>query len=355
MVHYVGISYIHPPKSDETRWHGGWLCRTRRTGAEPQSQPCLNMWACWRNVRPPIARPSVSERACAVPDCAISQATIEDVDYRTPRHLDKALFQQLATCQWIKGHHGLLITGGCGIAKSWLACALAQKACRDGYTVYYARATRLFTDFELAHGDGRFTRMFKSLVNVDLLILDDFGPEVLSAGPRRDLMEIVEERHNRRSIVPSSSPASSRYRPGTMSSVSPHSPTPFSTASSTTPTALNSRGRQCGKSKRGCSRASPDLRPRIARLSLDGAPGALCGLWRPAGLLGPSSAPKPSQSGWRASRGCCRASRIGRPRGSTGHPPLRAAASALCGHSAARAGPPCGLRGRPLPVLPLNP
>ena len=130
-----------------------------------------------------------------------SQAAIEDVDYRTPRHLDKSLFQQLSTCRWIKDRNGLLLTGGCGVGKSWLACALAQKACRDGYAVYYARAPRLFSDLELAHGDGRFTRMFKSLIKVDLLILDDFGPEVLSAGPRRDLMEIVEERHNRRSIL----------------------------------------------------------------------------------------------------------------------------------------------------------
>ena len=130
-----------------------------------------------------------------------SQAPIEDVDYRTPRRLDKALFQQLATCRWIAEHRGLLVTGPCGVGKSWLSCALAQKACRDGYTVHYARVPRLFADLDLAHGDGRFARLFRMLVKVDLLVLDDWGPDRLSASQRRDLMEIVEDRHGRGSIL----------------------------------------------------------------------------------------------------------------------------------------------------------
>jgi len=96
-----------------------------------------------------------------------SQAVIEDVDYRTPRRLDKALFQQLTAGKWIAEHRNLLVTGPCGIGKSWLACALAQKACRDGCTVVYARVPRLFADLELAHGDGRFTRLFRTLVKAD--------------------------------------------------------------------------------------------------------------------------------------------------------------------------------------------
>jgi DNA replication protein DnaC len=130
-----------------------------------------------------------------------SQAAIEDVDYRTPRRLDKALFQQLATCRWIAEHRGLLVTGPCGIGKSWLSCALPQKACRDGYTVHYARVPRLFAELDLAHGDGRFARLFRMLVKVDLLVLDDWGPDRLSASQRRDLMEIVEDRHGRGSIL----------------------------------------------------------------------------------------------------------------------------------------------------------
>lgn len=129
------------------------------------------------------------------------QAVIEDVDYRTPRRLDKALFQQLAAGKWIAEHRNLLVTGPCGVGKSWLSCALAQKACRDGYTVLYARVPRLFADLELAHGDGRFARLFRTLVKTDLLILDDWGPDRLSASGRRDLMEIVEDRHGRGSIL----------------------------------------------------------------------------------------------------------------------------------------------------------
>ena len=102
-----------------------------------------------------------------------SQASIEDVDYRTPRRLDKALFQSLATCRWVAEHRSLLVTGPCGVGKSWLACALGQKACRDGFTVHYARVPRLFADLALAHGDGRFARLFRTLVKADLLILDD--------------------------------------------------------------------------------------------------------------------------------------------------------------------------------------
>jgi DNA replication protein DnaC len=123
------------------------------------------------------------------------QASIEDVDYRAARRLDKALFQQLATSRWIAEHRNLLVTGPCGVGKSWLSCALAQKACRDGYTVHYARVPRLFADLELAHGDGRFARLFRTLTKVDLLILDDWGPDRLSANQRRDLMEIVEDRY----------------------------------------------------------------------------------------------------------------------------------------------------------------
>jgi DNA replication protein DnaC len=129
------------------------------------------------------------------------QPAIEDVDYRRPRRLDKALFQQLATCRWIADHRNLLVTGPCGVDKSWLSCALAQKACRDGCTVHYARVPRLFADLDLAHGDGHFARLFRMLIKIDLLVLDDWGPDRLSATQRRDLMEIVEDRHERGSIL----------------------------------------------------------------------------------------------------------------------------------------------------------
>jgi len=129
------------------------------------------------------------------------QATIEDVDYRASRKLDKALFQTLATCRWIADHRCLLVTGPCGVGKSWLSCALAHKACRDGYSVHYTRVPRLFAELELAHGDGSFPRLFRTLTRADLLILDDWGPDRLTAPQRRDLLEIVEERHGRGSTL----------------------------------------------------------------------------------------------------------------------------------------------------------
>lgn len=122
-------------------------------------------------------------------------AAPEDVDYKAHRSLDKALFQQLLTNRWIKDKRNLMITGPCGVGKTWLACALAQAACRSGITVLYKRMPRLFDELELAHGDGRFPRVFKSLTKPQLLILDDWGPDRLDAQQRRDLMEIVEDRY----------------------------------------------------------------------------------------------------------------------------------------------------------------
>ena len=122
-------------------------------------------------------------------------ASPEDVDYRSRRNLDKALFQKLLTGKWIRERRNLMITGPCGVGKTWLACALAQSACRDGITVLYKRLPRLFDELELAHGDGRFPRLFRSLTKTNLLILDDWGPDRLNAAQRRDLMEIVEDRY----------------------------------------------------------------------------------------------------------------------------------------------------------------
>lgn len=130
-----------------------------------------------------------------------SGAAIEDVDYRAPRQLDRDLFRRLAEGAWIEKRQNLLITGPCGVGKTWLACALSQKACRDGRTVLYHRLPRLFAELELAHGDGRFPRLFRQLVRTDLLIIDDWGPDRLAAQQRRDLMEIVEDRHGAGSII----------------------------------------------------------------------------------------------------------------------------------------------------------
>jgi len=128
-------------------------------------------------------------------------AAIEDVNYRAPRQLDRDLFRQLAHGDRIGKRQNLIITGPCGVGKTWLACALGQKACRDGRTVLYHRLSRLFADLELAHGDGRFPRLFRQIIRTDLLILDDWGPERLTTSQRRDLMEIVEDRYQNGSII----------------------------------------------------------------------------------------------------------------------------------------------------------
>ena len=129
------------------------------------------------------------------------QASVEDVDYRVARGLDRGLFQKLAEGQWIDAHDNLALVGPSGTGKSWLACAIGQKACRDNRSVVYHRWPKLCEDLALARGDGRHPRLIKSLGRADLLILDDFGLEPLDAGARHDLLEILEERYGRRSTI----------------------------------------------------------------------------------------------------------------------------------------------------------
>ena len=129
------------------------------------------------------------------------QAVIEDVDYRAPRGLDRSLFQKLADGEWVDAHDNLILCGPSGVGKSWLACALGHKACRDNRSVLYQRLPKLFTELALARGDGRYARILKSLTSVQLLILDDWGLEPLDAGGRHDLYEILEERYGRRSTI----------------------------------------------------------------------------------------------------------------------------------------------------------
>jgi len=128
-------------------------------------------------------------------------ATIEDVDYRHPRGLDKSLFLALAGCDWIRQHHNCLITGPAGVGKSYLACALAHKACREGYRALYLRAPRLFDDLTLAKADGRYLKILAAYARIDLLVIDDWGLATLTEQQRRDVLEIIEDRHDLRSTL----------------------------------------------------------------------------------------------------------------------------------------------------------
>src|SRR5947209_12724623 len=128
-------------------------------------------------------------------------ASVEDVDYRAARGLDRALFLKLIACDWIREKRNLLIIGPFGVGKSWLACALGHNACREDFSVLYHRVPRLFAALALARGDGRYAKLLRALARVDLLVLDDWGPEQLNAEQRRDLLEIVEDRYDARSIM----------------------------------------------------------------------------------------------------------------------------------------------------------
>ena len=128
-------------------------------------------------------------------------AAIEDLDSKAVRGLDKALFAKLAEGSWITRHENLIITGKTGLGKSWLACALGHKACRDDRSVLYHRIPRLFDALALARGDGRHARLLKTIARVELLILDDWGLANVSPDQGRDLLEILDDRHGRGSTI----------------------------------------------------------------------------------------------------------------------------------------------------------
>lgn len=128
-------------------------------------------------------------------------ACVEDIDYRHPRGLDKQVMRRLAGTDWIAKHHNVLVTGKTGCGKTYLACALANKGCRDGYTSLYRRLPRLLHEISLARGDGSYTRLLARLAKTDLLVLDDWGLAPLGDQERRDVLEVLEDRAGVRSTV----------------------------------------------------------------------------------------------------------------------------------------------------------
>lgn len=131
-----------------------------------------------------LIRAKIRQRAC-----------LEDIDYSASRGLDKSLIQSLGTCQWIREHLNLLIDGPTGSGKTFLASAFANKACREGFKVLCLRAPRLFEDLALAHGDGSYLKLMKSIAKTHLIVIDDWGLSKMTDHQQRDLLEILEDRH----------------------------------------------------------------------------------------------------------------------------------------------------------------
>lgn len=141
----------------------------------------------------------------------ISGASIEGVDYPPPRELDKALLRQLASCKWVHEHQTVIVTGATGTGKTYVACALAQQACRKGFRAMYRRAPRFFDELRLARADGSYPRLLLRIARVDVLVIDDFAVAPVADLERRDLLEVLEDRYGMRSTVITSQLPSERW------------------------------------------------------------------------------------------------------------------------------------------------
>lgn len=129
------------------------------------------------------------------------QACLEDIDLSFNRGIDKSIIKALSQCQWIKEMHNVLITGPTGSGKTYLACALAQKACRIDYTAMYLRAPRLFEDLAISRADGSYKRLLNKLARINLLIIDDFGLVKPNYDSSRDLLEVIDDRYKKNSTI----------------------------------------------------------------------------------------------------------------------------------------------------------
>jgi len=127
------------------------------------------------------------------------QATVEDIDYQHQRGLDKSVIRSLSSCQWIKSHQNVIVTGPTGIGKTYLTEAFANKACREGFTAVYYRSTRLFGELDIAHGDGSYFKVLGRLAKIDLLAIDDWAVDPLTEQERRHFLELMEDRHGLKS------------------------------------------------------------------------------------------------------------------------------------------------------------
>lgn len=127
---------------------------------------------------------------------------VENIDYRAERGLNRSVIRGLAQeSSWVKNHEHIFVIGPTGVGKSYIASALAQKACRDGYSVYYIRTAALFRDLHLARADGSLKKLLRRLNRIDVLVVDDWAMAPMSEAERRDFWEIAEDRYQTRSII----------------------------------------------------------------------------------------------------------------------------------------------------------
>lgn len=136
-------------------------------------------------------------------------ACVEDIDYRSGRGLNKAVMASLIGCEWIRQAQNLILTGATGCGKTWIACALGHQACRQGLSVLYTRTTRLMEEMKLAHADGSFRKRLGQIARMDLLILDDWGLSTMTQSERQDLLELIDDRTRKSTLITSQIPVKS--------------------------------------------------------------------------------------------------------------------------------------------------
>jgi len=128
-------------------------------------------------------------------------ACIEDIEYHASRGVERNVMAGLATGDWVRHGQNITLTGSTGVGKTWIACALCHQACRQGFSALYIRASRLFEELKIAHGDGSFSRRLSSLAKLDILFIDDFAIAPIGAPERNDLLEVLDDRVNGRSTI----------------------------------------------------------------------------------------------------------------------------------------------------------
>ena len=128
-------------------------------------------------------------------------ACVEDIDYKTPRGIDKSVMLNLSSCQWLRKYQNVIIIGPTGVGKTFLACALANKACRENIKTFYTRVPRLLQELAMAQADGSYPQMMTKLAKICLLVLDDFGLAPMTDLERRNLLEVIEDRYNTGSTI----------------------------------------------------------------------------------------------------------------------------------------------------------